>query len=427
MTKPGTVYFLLLGVVSLLPWNTVITATDYFHSRFRLVRPLQNFEAIFSLVYMASQLFGLLLQIYLEWCASFQHNVIAPTSIAFGIFSTLSISIFIEMHTWTYFYFVLLSIVSLGVCSVFISGGGFAAATHLNSPELSNTFVLGQGFAGLLISIVRYILHLSIDADDLVDVNSKSTALVYFSSVAALLLITTIMSIQMSLRYPNDNDKLQLQSADIELMTENSRLADCSNPIIYNDNMCAVTVDKTKPSLLHTVFQLRYYSLSLVFIFAVTLSVFPAVTSEVRACATSMWSDGQLVSLLFLLYNASDVVGRWLSKYSQEFTDSTLPTIYTVSFLRLLLLPALIGATNVNYQLTNRASCNDIVPIVATCLLGCTTGYAASCCFMHWPRCVQDEEKTIGATIMVLATAVGLCIGAISSNAIIGSLNSAAR
>jgi hypothetical protein len=59
----------------------------------------------------------------------------------------------------------------------------------------------------------------------------------------------------------------------------------------------------------------------------------------IRSCSKH---DNKFVSLLFFMYNITDTLGKYLSYYFQEYSDSILYSVQVVSVFRLIFIPIFI-------------------------------------------------------------------------------------
>lgn len=394
--------FLLLGVASMLPWNSIIVATGYFS--LRLPKEV-SFESMFSIIWMSSQLLGLIAQIILETFTSFNHFIFAPVAITLISFSLLTFSVFSEIGEYYYWPFCCAMLSVLGASSVFISSGGFALAAHKNSTTLSNYFAIGQGLSGIVVSAIQVFLNMIKTIPSLSSLDEKWIYFTNFFFVVLTLGAATLMTLnsthdQHSYNQIADAEEIhQLGNAkSLNVLTTSTTNQDShffqgstrevnivvpleieTKPQSLHTPASAEVLSETKVSIISIISSLRSFLIPMVLVLAVTLSVFPALVSRIRPCTgttSDPSKDTTLVGWLFLLYNAGDVGGRLAAKLSTEHTSYTLPVVYVIVGLRFLLLPALMDS-NVDHKLFvggQRDRCWDEVPLSAMLILGLSNG-----------------------------------------------------
>jgi len=194
--------------------------------------------------------------------------------------------------------------------------------------------------------------------------------------------------------------------------------------------------------------------LSVCLVFAVTLSIFPGVTSEIRSitnlnndrCPKSgrFYGLGVWQAVFFLLFNAGDTLGRLAAALRQ-----CVPKKYVVvlSLSRVIFIPLFLACnvvatsptihpnstsiasstwttwTNKNEDVFLSSAVDprlgffseDYYPIIFMCLLSVSNGYVASLEMMNAPSLVPKGQESRAGTIMAFFLVLGLVIGSMTS------------
>jgi len=187
---------------------------------------------------------------------------------------------------------------------------------------------------------------------------------------------------------------------------------------------------------------------SVCFVFVVTLSVFPGITSIIRSshnpnnqrcpssCSRIPYGGGVWQAAFFLLFNVGDTLGRAMASALDIIPHRWLwvVSICRIGFIPLLLLCNLNPDTaNVPTPSSSTSSSlvdsggggasslalgyftTDIYPISFLCLLALSNGYLASLEMMHTPNLVPKHEASRAGAIMAFFLVMGLLLGSLAS------------
>ena len=161
--------FLIIGCCALLPWNSLITATEYFKYKFCDTAYEHLFESYFTTFFNLAQLLGLVSQLYLEIYYDYRHTIQKPLLFSSVFFTLLSVSCFFKLSGSSYFYFCIPIIFSLGVSTIYLTCGVFARAASYVSPMYSQGTIVGQALAGVFVSLLSYFLDYDLPSADFDD------------------------------------------------------------------------------------------------------------------------------------------------------------------------------------------------------------------------------------------------------------------
>nr|CAG8479880.1 8528_t:CDS:2 [Entrophospora candida] len=268
--------FFLQGISMLLPWNVFITASVYFHTRFVGSPYVNNFQNYFSFVFMIISFIFLGLALYTHG-----KDLVSPTA---------------------YFYFVIFLVGISGVTTGYLQNDTFGTAAQI-SPKYTQAVMSGQGLAGLGASISQIfsILNsrqLTNYGDD--DVELSNSAFIYFLSAFIILVISLISYVILT--------KLPLflyhhQNKNINVIIEEEESEEQS---LLNKNLFNITFTK--------IIRLVY---SIIFVFMITLSLYPSITTSVKSTVkdderSGYQKDYLFIPIHFLMFNFGDLLGKSL-------------------------------------------------------------------------------------------------------------------
>lgn len=148
----------------------------------------------------------------------------------------------------------------------------------------------------------------------------------------------------------------------------------------------------------------KWYGIGIIFIYAITLSIFPGfITEDVHSEALKDWYPILLISA----YNVFDLIGK------------ALPAVYFLpnaniavagSFARLLFYPLFYGC------LHGPSFFRTEIPVtILTCLLGLTNGYLTCILMTLAPKAVPIHHSETAGIVIVLFLVVGLVVGSFVS------------
>lgn len=162
--------------------------------------------------------------------------------------------------------------------------------------------------------------------------------------------------------------------------------------------------------------QIRVPSLSVFFVFMVTIGLFPSLIvlleSEKKCENDNRFYNDLYVPMFFLLFNLFDLCGRVTAgAITPLFTPSTL---WIASALRVVFFPLFLLCNITDSQLPVVFK-SDAFPIIFMILMAFTNGYVASLSMMMGAGGVAAKDAPIAGTIMVFSLTVGLCAGACTS------------
>ncbi|MED6244268.1 hypothetical protein ATANTOWER_001851 [Ataeniobius toweri] len=162
------------------------------------------------------------------------------------------------------------------------------------------------------------------------------------------------------------------------------------------------------------------------YVFFVSITVFPAVSSGIQSVnldSGSPWATTYFVPLTsFLLYNVADFCGRQATAWVQipGPTSRVLPALV---LCRSVMVPLLMFC---NYQprdhLHTVLFSNDVYPVIFNCLLGLSNGYLGTLPMIYGPKVVPRELAEATGVVMSFFLTLGLAVGSAFSVLIVHSI-----
>ncbi|CAJ0745892.1 16513_t:CDS:2 [Entrophospora sp. SA101] len=292
-----------------------------------------------------------------------------------------------------------------GVTTGYLQNDTFGTAAQI-SPKYTQAVMSGQGLAGLGASISQIfsILNsrqLTNYGDD--DVELSNSAFIYFLSAFIILVISLISYVILT--------KLPLflyhhQNKNINAIIEEEESEEQS---LLNKNLFNITFTK--------IIRLVY---SIIFVFMITLSLYPSITTSVKSTVkdderSGYQKDYLFIPLHFLMYNFGDLLGKSLP-IIKFFAIKNIDLLMLMSTSRIIFIP-LILLCNIDIgdkRLFPLLITNDFLYFFIIILFSFSNGYLASLIMMTGPQ-IQNVNKGLAGTLLTFCMVLGLTIGSLLS------------
>ncbi|XP_074652914.1 equilibrative nucleoside transporter 4-like isoform X2 [Tubulanus polymorphus] len=143
------------------------------------------------------------------------------------------------------------------------------------------------------------------------------------------------------------------------------------------------------------------YMVSIAAAYLVTLSLFPGIESEIISCRLGSW----MPVILMAAFNLADFIGKIIAAVPYDWPPGRL---LLFSVLRILIVPLMMlcAAPRKTPLLQHEAW-----PILFSAVLGLSNGYFGSVPMIIAPSRVPDDQKELTGNIMTLSYSVGLTAG----------------
>jgi Nucleoside transporter len=371
----------------------------------------------------------------MEVKCGYVHTVTKPLFVSSALFSIIAMSCFFDLSGVFYFYFCFPIISALGFSTIFLTSGIFARSASYQATSLSQGAMVGQAVSGIVVSVLSYILASNSGANDddnsiddqVIDdtlCNVGSSSITYNAQIYFCLVSATMWTSLLLFMYSRSNDIIFYKTVSQLDLVDNSMDDSWTNVETsqlkklyeqrYDGTMvvtsaASLNVTSSINEILDVMFSLKFFISIIMITFAGTLSIFPALVSEIWECRNI--NNASFTSLLFSTFNISDAVGRSLSALFSEFSSTLYIMLISIAIGKFFLVPLLCRA-DIHGEALESSSCTDWYPALLVCVLGLTNGFCASSCMMHWVSALGNSSKeNLGATLMIFSITIGLIIG----------------
>ena len=321
-------------------------------------------------------------------------------------------------------------ILIMGMVNALCSGGFFALVSFFPN-NLMIAFSAGQGFSGVLMNIIQYIVLGCVNSGNK-QKDLDLTAWIYFGISAGCLFLTLILLIfqlntdffKYYLKPLNDRIKQEKENKNTEIISPSERDTkfnleknDSFNPDNKenNDNNEGNIIPKEEETNISKVKKRKEISFFEMFKILMDLDIlrtyinFISNTLFPKAGITqSLFSlDKYKTVTILLLNNFTDFFGRYIVL---AFKQTKLKT-YIISIGRTVLVFLLIFNYYCEIVLKTDINITSILLIMWIVALGLTHGMGNSLCFGLAPTMVEDDLKLQAGSSMSFFTVLGLFLG----------------
>uniref|UniRef100_A0A3Q0RNL4 Solute carrier family 29 member 3 n=1 Tax=Amphilophus citrinellus TaxID=61819 RepID=A0A3Q0RNL4_AMPCI len=405
------IIFFLMGIGSLLPWNFFITAKHYW--LFKLSNnthhsgneeqhsDLSYFESYLSLASTVPSVLCLILNYLLVNRLSAVVRILSSLFVILLVFVVTTVLVKVDVSEYRVGFFIgtLVSVAVVSGASNIFYGSVFGISGHFPM-RISQALISGQAMGGTL-SALASIADLAI-AKDVTD-----SALAYFLTADVFILICIITYLLLpKLEY--SRSVAARHSGFHTLPTKSTS----SSPAEMSEGGGA---GSTIPPLQPILKKIWLLGLSVLYVFSISIMVFPAVSSGIQSVhkdSGSPWTTTYFVPLsCFLLYNVADLCGRMATAWLQVPgpTSKVLPALV---LCRSVMVPLLMFC---NYQprdhLHTVVFAHDAYPVLFNCLLGLSNGYLGTLPMIYGPKVVHRELAEATGVVMSFFLTLGLTVG----------------
>ncbi|KAK6316722.1 hypothetical protein J4Q44_G00121220 [Coregonus suidteri] len=446
------VIMFILGMGTLLPWNFFITATEYFDDRLKgttssyrttLVTngttPVTNgttpvtkdykFASFMTLLAQLPLLLFTLANSFLYQCVKEKVRIaVSLVSILF-LFLLTAIMVKVPMHPDSFFSITMATIWFINSFGAVLQGSLFGLVGLL-PPRYSTLFMSGQGLAGIFAALASLLSILS-------KADKASAALGYFITPCVATLLTLLSYLLLPhlgfAQFYLEKSKSHhdqpattnepLESAEKEALANGHMNGYNNKPIITSGDleasgtkealfMMKQTDSHDRSSVLAVFKKIWVMALCVTCVLAVTLSVFPAVTVNVKSVyGNKEWDRYFLCVCCFIVFNVMDLIGRsvtsmvqWPSKKSRMFP------VLVVS--RVIFIPLIMLCKTDNRQYLPVLFSHDVAFVVIMTLFAVSNGYFICLCMSYAPQLVRFKDCETAGALMTFFLALGLSLGA---------------
>lgn len=436
------IIFFILGLGTLLPWNFFMTASMYFNNRLNTpewsngtvtTRKEYYFNNWMTLLSQLPLLLFTLLNSILYQRISEKMRIAGSLVFILVFFILTAVLVKIPMEEDRFFSVTMATIWFINSFGAVLQGSLFGLVGMLPQ-KYSAVFMSGQGLGGTFAALAM-IFAIASEAD------SESAALGYFITPCVGTLITLFSYMLLPklkfARFHLVRECVKKQSYELEtssrLLTTDAvsvNASDPSNGSVSNRNpnkgdndeeegvkQAFVTLpsentsSSQKSSVLQVFKKIWVMAFSVTFVFTVTLSVFPAITVDVKTVYGGKWERYFIPVVCFLIFNLMDFVGRTVTLVSKwPSKDSRWFPALVVS--RVIFVPLLVMCNVQDRNYTPVLFSNDLMFAAIMVFFSVSSGYFVCLSMTYAPQLVEPKDGETAGALMTFFLALGLSLGA---------------
>uniref|UniRef100_A0A8C2WIB8 Solute carrier family 29 member 2 n=1 Tax=Cyclopterus lumpus TaxID=8103 RepID=A0A8C2WIB8_CYCLU len=389
--------FFILGLGTLLPWNFFMTALLYFQSRLNTtewsnvttevpkeVPKEYYFNNWMTLLSQLPLLVFTLLNSFLYQRVSEGIRIAGSLVFILLLFILTAVLVKVPMDSERFFSVTMATIWFINSFGAVLQGSLFGLVGLLPQ-KFSAIFMSGQGLAGTFAAIAM-LLAIASDAD------FETAALGYFITPCVGTLVTLFSYL------------LLPRLAKVDPSPEGPKGAFLP--------MEQVEKGQAKASVKEVFKKIWVMAFCVTFVFTVTLSVFPAVTADVRTSSPGgNWERFFISVCCFLFFNVSDWLGRSVTtviKWPRK--DSRLFPALVVS--RVVFVPLLMLCNVQKRTFLPVWFSHDFVFAIIMILFALSSGYFVCLSMSYAPQLVEQKDAETAGALMTFFLSLGLSLGA---------------
>ncbi|CCK70224.1 nucleoside transmembrane transporter FUN26 KNAG_0D04850 [Huiozyma naganishii CBS 8797] len=395
LTNTTYLTFLLTGIGLLWPWNNILSATLYFQDT--IFKHTTVYAQVFTSSMMSvSTLASLIFNVYI---GTRQHSYVERVTrgliwqiIVFVLLTVLCLVTGSDESRgaplWVTFTLVMM-LVAMSAMATALTQNGILAIANVFGPEFSQAVMLGQAIAGVLPSVVLFILLLF--SSDGAKGQSQTGILLYFLTTSGVCLVCIALY-------------------------KSSRISDKLLILTSQDERESHSLDNNGGHVpLSLLFKkLKYLVLSIFSTFVVSLS-FPVFASAVAVGKLPI-KNFQFIPLVFTIWNLGDLYGRVIADLP-FFRDASFTPYKTFvySIARVATIPLFLYYTRQSID-ERHTWWLDIGYLFLQFVFGVTNGHIVSISFMKVPgQLDSDDEREAAGGFTNIFASVGLTVGSVLS------------
>lgn len=409
--------FIFYGIASLLGWNALLTKLDFFSYFLKDMKPNTTFSflnfflnIVFQFILIIKKdLFPLKIQLIVGIVGSILFLIGIPVS-----------TMFLPKNEMINFIVTGGLVLLMGFINALASGSFFNYVSHFPL-ELIVAFSGGQGFSGIAMNVLEYIVLLSLNGEE--ENLIVLRAWIFFGISALILVVCLILLLY---NYNSEYCRYYLSKGmEKENIPEGSLIRESQaneeeqqniineqteeNQIIQqNEENNGITEDKNTSSNSKSLFIILFkkiwdLDILMVYIYIVTFALFPNASLCQELFNFGIYKSNTIITI----YNTFDTIGRYLVKILPK--KKIFNTIIILG--RSVLLFTLVFNYYCQERLDVDLTITSILLIVNVALLALTNGIGTTLTFGIAPDIVEDEYKGPAGTSVSFFLIVGIFLG----------------
>ena len=408
-----TFIFILFGLASLLGWNAITSELPFFTFYLEKMDPATSFPFL-----------NYALNIVLQFLMLYNRNLVPLKFRLIGglisgtiIMIVLPITVlYMEMNSTGNVVVTGALILIMGMVNALCSGGFFALVSFFPT-NLMIAFSAGQGFSGVMMNIIQYIVLGCVNSGNR-QKDLDKTAWIYFGISAGCLLLTLILLVfQMRTDFFKYylkplNERLKQDKEEKDKKEENEE--EDKMPIVNNSEV--ILKENDNPSMDDPLpKKKRQVSFWEMFKILMDLDI---LRTYINFLSNTLFPKAGVVQSLFsldkyktvtilILNNFTDFFGRYIVLAFKQTKRKT----YIIAIGRTVLVFLLIFNYYCEIVLKTNINITSVLLIIWVIALGLTHGMGNSLCFGLAPTLVKDDLKLQAGSSMSFFTVFGLFLG----------------
>ena len=389
-----TVFFWVSGIATLFVWNSVLSLTDYFQSRYD-----KSADKYYPFFYNIGGFIAFLFFDFIMKRTKLK-TVIMGVPVVLVL---ISIGIFVlgEIHkepSQTKFYIFLSLMVFSGFMNSIMQTGLIRYSFAFSFKEIS-FYNTGTALVGVIVNVIALINSLVFVSDEKTDPETISNQFFWKGLIYTIfqVLVLSIVLVVFS-KYASVHMKEDPNSTP-------------ANPPLEGGEMISVAASTEtvlsqlpNPSLISTLLIISPYFFNMILIYSITLGVFPGFTFALGLG----WSNfGTSIQIILLIFNVSDMIGKYLYS-SYPMKDGPLPLLSSLS--RIVFVVFIVVMFNEKTAIPELIGKWWVTTIYVS-LLAITNGYLTSALFSLSSERVNDRHKKNSGFLMTFGLLLGLTYG----------------
>ncbi len=399
--------FGLLGAGVLLPYNVLITPSEYFRAAFAGSAFERTFASWIIVAYNVGTIaFGAHATVTLErtTCARRIARSGAVMLVSLLLLALSSVS-YESVSAPSYFFFILLLTFAMAAATAYFQNAVVALAAQFGA-RCMGSMLSFQGLIGALVSVVQLSAAISFRrAHSKIDAASSSTE---SSSATLFFSFGTLLMGGILLAFRALYATKLYQAADADMSAAKAAALLRSAPL---------------PRLLAVQKKIGALCFSMATIFIITLALFPALTARITSSSapagTLLASPLIFTSIHFVVFNVTDLLGRVVPSFlPPEIVNQPSAVIVAASLLRIVFAPLfkgmhLSGPAHATEAATGSILQRDWVFFLILAAFGLSNGFLSTLMFITAPQRpnLRPDERSLAATVLSFWLTIGLAIG----------------
>ncbi|XP_076396067.1 equilibrative nucleoside transporter 1 isoform X1 [Megachile rotundata] len=392
----------LHGIGMLMPWNMFITAKHYFVN-YKLSKEYTGMKTDYATNFLpylefAAQTPNLLfnwLNVFIQLGGNLTTRIVWGIFIQVLIFVCTVILAMTNSSGWpgVFFWITILSVIILNIANGIYQNSVFGMVAKLPG-RYTGAVILGTNISGTFTAIINFLAQYMAP-------NTRTAAIYYFITALFVLLACFDTYFALPINRFYRYSELLYQKGVNKRQLENNARGNTDRPPYWK------IFKQCFPQCFNTFF-----------VFFVTLSLFPAVQSDIRRSDPNFIVplDYYVNVMCFLTFNITALIGSSLAPLIQWPSEKYLmiPVVLRVLYIPLFLLCNYQPSSDIERVLPVYIN-NDWVYFVIAVTMGLSSGYFSSLSMMYGPRMVDSQYTATAGMFGAASLITGICAGILFS------------